>query len=158
MTLITLLFIFIRLALIPISFHFIFLLFFNLKTKLWLNKYKNILLSNSNISNSYSHLIKSRKNNSNNIDDSSHFIELLHSIYNNYVDFCFFEEIFKCKKHANCYGFCIREFSKIKIYFLIDTLSLKLFNLYIQFLFVFTSIIIISSIFFNNNKTLFIFI
>lgn len=158
MTLITLLFLFIKLSLIPISFHFIFLLFFNIKTKLWLNKYKKLLLSNNNISNSYDNLIASKKNNYINIDNPSRFIGLLHNIYNNYTDFYFFEEILKCKKHTSCYDFCSKEFSKIKIYFLIDTLSLKLFTLYTQFLFVFASIILIFSFFININDNLFIFI
>lgn len=148
MTLIKLLLIFIKLALIPISFHFIFLLFFYIKNRQWLNKYKNILLSNNNISTSYNSLITSRKNAHTNTNNYSNLIKILHSIYNNYMDFCFFEKIFKHKETSNSYSICMREFSKIKIYFLIDILSLKIFTLYTQFLLVFTTIVIISSIFF----------
>ena len=151
MTLTILLIIFIKFSLIPISFHFIFLLFFNIKTKLWLNKYKNILLSDSNIFISYNNLFLSKKNYSINIDDSPYFIKILHSIYCNYADFHFFEEFFKNKKDSSCYDICISEFNKIKIYFLIDTLSLKIFTFCIQFLLVFGSVVAIHSAFMHGD-------
>lgn len=151
MTLTILLIIFIKLSLIPISFHFIFLLFFNIKTKLWLNKYKNILLSDNNIFTSYKNLVLSKENISLNIDNSSYFIKILRNMYNNYIDFHFFEKFFKNKKDSSCCDICISEFNKIKIYFLIDTLSLKIFTLYIQFLLVFGSVVLIHTIFIYND-------
>lgn len=151
MTLTILLIIFIKLSLIPISFHFIFLLFFNIKTKLWLNKYKNILLSDNNIFTSYKNLVLSKENISLNIDNSSYFIKILRNMYNNYIDFHFFEKFFKNERKPNYYDTCISEFNKIKIYFLIDTLSLKIFTFYIQFLLVFASVVAIHSAFMHGD-------
>ena len=151
MALTILLIILIKLSLIPISLHFIFLLFFNIKTKLWLNKYKNILLSDSNILTSYNNLMLLNENNSLNIDDSHHLIKILNNIYINYVDFHFFEKFFKNERKPNYYDTCISEFNKIKIYFLIDTLSLKIFTFYIQFLLVFASVVAIHSAFMHGD-------
>lgn len=151
MTLTTLLIVFIKFSLIPISFHFIFLLFFNIKTTLWLNKYKNILLLDNNILTMYNNLISSKEKDSLNIDDTLYIIKILYSIYSNYRDFHFFEELFKNKKNSNYYNIYINEFNKIKLYFLIDTLSLKIFTLYTQFLLIFGGVVFMHSIFIHGD-------
>lgn len=156
MTLKILLVTLIKLSLIPMSFHFIFLLFFYIKTKLWLNKYKDILLIDESISTSYNNLTLLKRNDSFNIDNSSGIIKLLHIIYNNYIDFNFFERLFNKRKDFACYKTCINEFNKVKFYFLIDALSLRIFTFYIQFLLVLGSVIFIYSTFMHGD-ILFIF-
>lgn len=144
-TLLNLLSILANLSLILIFIHLIFILLFNIKKRTWLNKYKNILLLDDYISSSYNALILS-KNESIDISNLPYLIKLLQQIHNNYADFYFFEQVLKTNKNSNFNKKIIKEFKKIKLYFIFDVVSKKIFYISIQFLLTFGIVLLLHTL------------
>ena len=103
------------------------------------------MLLDDYISSSYNALILS-KNESIDISNLPYLIKLLQQIHNNYADFYFFEQVLKTNKNSNFNKKIIKEFKKIKLYFIFDVVSKKIFYISIQFLLTFGIVLLLHTL------------